>query len=305
MIPDQRVASCAPVAVRLRRTLVVSGVGLLSMLWTSSAAAYPQGPETLDTGIWAADFSLPPISGAQQWVEQFPGDVTSQVNTMTSSDSASDPFANAGDLHSGSPSDADWVVPYDTVNTNETYLGDPLDYGVGTAHVGLDLGPVSGLSSLDPVDAYWADSSGSPIMQLPSIGFAPSPAQLDAGPFHYAIVYAVVSNGSTSAGEWFEVPYTGAVPHIQLTAGNEPLTLTNPGFFLSPTEIPLDNLNFDNLPPPGNGGSMFTPLPSYDGSSIAADGGTTLQLPEPNSLVLAALAALCTLFGYRRCRRAS
>ena len=46
--------------------------------------------------------------------------------------------------------------------------------------------------------------------------------------------------------------------------------------------IPLDQLNFGFLPPPGTLGSPFTPLPQYDGSSL--NGGDGLETPGNNPI---------------------
>jgi hypothetical protein len=67
------------------------------------------------------------------------------------------------------------------------------------------------------------------------------------------------------------------------------VTLSDVGFLLSPTYIPLDDLNFNDYPP-----SSFTPIPSLDGSdnegsTVTAD----VVLPEPASIgILGACSAL-------------
>jgi hypothetical protein len=67
------------------------------------------------------------------------------------------------------------------------------------------------------------------------------------------------------------------------------VTLSNVGFMLSPTYIPLDDLNFNDYPP-----SSFTPIPSLDesfneGNTVSAD----VILPEPASIgILGACSAL-------------
>lgn len=62
--------------------------------------------------------------------------------------------------------------------------------------------------------------------------------------------------------------------------------LSNPGFFLSPTMIPLDDLNFldngqsfsANLSPSLNGGSVDYPGGSFDGTWSAADNSDPMLL---------------------------
>ncbi len=115
--------------------------------------------------------------------------------------------------------------------------------------------------------------------------------------------------GGSPAGEWFELPYTAGspVPQITLTAGDQGITLSNVGYFLSPTQIPLDNLNLNDYPAPGSQNSPFTSLPEYQGSMILGGGDKAITLPEPGSLVLVVLGGLIVAAtgGYRRCRRAS
>ena len=64
-----------------------------------------------------------------------------------------------------------------------------------------------------------------------------------------------------------------------------PETLSNVGFLLSPTLIPLDQLNSNDLPP-----SSFTPVPSYN-PNIGASSDEIINLPEPSGVVLLALGA--------------
>ena len=76
------------------------------------------------------------------------------------------------------------------------------------------------------------------------------------------------------------------------------VTLSNVGFQLSQTLIPLDNLNFGDYPPPGSSGSNFTPLPQYDGPMSG--------VPEPSTwaMMLIGFASLGFL-GYRASRVSS
>jgi hypothetical protein len=83
------------------------------------------------------------------------------------------------------------------------------------------------------------------------------------------------------------------------------IKLSDVGFMLSSTQIPLDDLNYNDLPPTGQPGSKFTPLPNFDrvydpfGGSFS---GPTA--PEPSSFVLmAGCAGLLVAFRLRRLRR--
>lgn len=297
---------------RFAGVIRLAGRILLAMLLVAFSAslsyAYPLGPELPDDGMYAADIPLPSLPNVGQWVEQFPGDLTGQLPSMSAGDPASDPFDNPSDLAGGgSPGDSNWLVPYDGTHTNETYLGDPLATGSGSVHVGLDLGAVDSANWLSdmPSSQYYADSSGSPLVQLPAIGFQPSPPTSPGGAFHYLIVHlnAFVSGGPT-VGEWFELPYHAPVPQLTLTAGQQGISLSDVKFFTSDTQIPLDQLNTTDYPPSG---APFSSLPQYDGSMINGGGNMTITLPEPGSLALClaggTLMALAS--AYRRCRKAS
>jgi hypothetical protein len=73
-------------------------------------------------------------------------------------------------------------------------------------------------------------------------------------------------------------------------------TVSNPGFLLSPTEIPLDNLNESDFP-----NSMFTPLPSLSETIPSAGSeSTSVALPEPAAL---GFLAVGTAFMFRRRKR--
>jgi hypothetical protein len=68
----------------------------------------------------------------------------------------------------------------------------------------------------------------------------------------------------------------------------EAQTISGAGFFLSPTEIPLDQLNETNYPD-----SMFTPIPSLN-ESLGAGGtdSADVVLPEPAALSILIIGAL-------------
>ncbi len=157
-----------------RRFCIASAAVLLTAFSNNDAQAYPQGPEGPDAGYYAADLPLPPsLTTATDFVEQFPGNLTGQLPSMSAGDAASDPFANASDLAAGgSPSDGDWLVPYDGAHTNDTYGGDLLNPAIDSVHVGYDLGAVDNpmWSSVEPSDQYFTDSNGVHLLEFPAIG---------------------------------------------------------------------------------------------------------------------------------------
>jgi hypothetical protein len=66
-------------------------------------------------------------------------------------------------------------------------------------------------------------------------------------------------------------------------------TLSSAGYFLTPTEIPLDQLNFNDLPP-----ASSNPLPGFTPGTTLNQGSTfnsgDFMVPEPSTLSLLGLA---------------
>lgn len=77
----------------------------------------------------------------------------------------------------------------------------------------------------------------------------------------------------------FETPEGEAImaPAASVITENDDLTLSSPQYFISPTEIPLDDLNYGSVPDPNN---SFTPLPPMDNFNYA---GVTTNSPNPSS----------------------
>jgi hypothetical protein len=121
----------------------------------------------------------------------------------------------------------------------------------------------------------------------------------------YVILFAEVVDPTTNATgfDYSELPYNPfSLPAVDFTnSAGDSLSLHNASYFLSPTEIPLDNLNLGGLP------SNFTPIPGIpDGTTIESGGSTPLEvLPEPSTCGLIALAgAFLTCAVHNRSRRA-
>lgn len=102
-------------------------------------------------------------------------------------------------------------------------------------------------------------------------------------------IFAFVTRDGVTSGEYFEIPEgSGASVKLNNPSG-PPVTLTDAEYRLSPTELPLDLLNFTDLPPTGPG---WTPLPGYPN-------GTVLKAPEPASIALLSFGVF-SLLGARR-----
>jgi hypothetical protein len=206
-----------------------------------------------------------------------------------------------------SGTEADGITPINfNSSLNGLFLYSPHDHN-GLPHAGLDgskAAPVEGGGpALHILSQGWSNSSMSISNPAPSLTVEVVNPPM-SGLVHYAVLFADVTTGGQTVGQWFEVPYT-ADTSPQLTLNNytsSAETLSDVGFVLSPTMIPLEELNFGLLPPPGTAGSAFTPLAQYDGSSLNGGNGlgtpgnnpiTTAALtPEPSSIILMATGLL-------------
>ena len=121
--------------------------------------------------------------------------------------------------------------------------------------------------------AYWDNSGGTLGVTAPSITptitGAGSLLNLSGSQVSYVILFAdATTSGSGSvAGEWSEIPVPTSSMGTPAFANDStvPLTLSNVGFQLSPTLIPLDNLNFNSEPPSGM--TPFSGIPN--GTTVA------------------------------------
>jgi len=266
------------------------------------------------------DWSVPLPSfagGATSYSMTLQGNVLSNLNlSATQNDSTLNPFqyVNQNILSSGTTNVG--AALNGNGNTVVTFTGSnavlptyTFGNGNGLPNVGINGSLGSSVSGGGPafnlISQAW--SNGPSTTQLPTVS-AKIPGTL--GPtVKYVTFFANVTSGGNTVGEWFEIPYTaGTAPSLTLTNfTNNNETLSNVGFQLSPTLIPLDNLNFGDDPPPGAPSSTFTPLPSYDGQSLSggdgmggAGGSLTEQLPEPSSMILLATGLFAATGCFRR-----
>jgi hypothetical protein len=154
---------------------------------------------------------------------------------------------------------------------------------------------ISSLRANDPQGPVELDT-GLNLYELPNLSFQTSEPPPIPGD-DYAVLSADVTTSSngTVQDDWL-IPYdpSGGLPEVSiLNELSEPLTLSNVGFQLSTTEIPLDSLNYGN----------DTPLPSLDGPLGAGADSPAVELPEPSSFSLVVLAMLAGAFWRVICLR--
>jgi hypothetical protein len=177
-----------------------------------------------------------------------------------------------------------------------------------TIHVGFRLvegAPALGWDWPSPlaVGKYWSD--GTTATPVPAITFSVRASATDLVPMRWLALYAKATSasGGDPVYEWaeFPVPDSGSVQVlVQNGDGSNPrLVLTDVGYMLSDTEIPLGDLNDQVLP-----ASSFTPLGVPNGGGL--DQGQSLVLtvatPEPSTFVLLGAAAAVFL-AFARHRR--
>lgn len=233
------------------------------------------------------------------------GDVRSALSPIELGRLSTDPFANpwaylgkpatvTATLDSNGNTDVNFVGTFAISNADFFCAGGPPCNGL--PHFGLDSPEVD---ALQVINQYWA---GEPFNQLPSLTV--DGPQLTGPTPDWAVVFADVTSGGNTVGQWWEVPYTTdtgpLLRFLNNTAAGE--TLSNVGFLLSSTEIPLDALNFGTFPPPGQPGSRLLDLPGLDGLFLRSGGSISFTAtPEPSALAMLGVS-LWSLLRYARRR---
>lgn len=251
--------------------------------------------------------TAPSSYNADEFIIVFKGDITGEISTSaTNSDPLLNPFTYVKNNITLTGT-SNVTASYDsTANTTTvTYSGtNPIlstytfNYGA-KPHFGLDGSHGANITGGGPafqvISQTWGDTTNSGnTTATPSLSVdVKNPPS--SGPVDYIVFYANVTSAGATTGQWFELPFTlNTSPQLTLTnyTGSSE-TLSNAGYFISDTLIPLDNLNFGLTPPPGSSNSPFAPLPQYDGSQLTGGDGlggaggsiTTQSLPEPSSLI--------------------
>lgn len=209
----------------------------------------------------------------------FQGNVTSVIPAQPLSN-YTDAFLNPNPIKvSYSASSNTTTVTFSGSNGFAYPFGNTLD-----PHFGLD----AGLQPATPLvlsNEFWS-LNGSDIQNLP----AATISRLNGGnsnlPDPWAIIYLneTITGTSTTGGVWEELPFVGPLS-FQVTNGSaQSLTLSDVQYFVSNTQIPLDNLNFNDYPP---NSSPFILLPGLNGTVLG--NGQTLDVsptPEPSTWLL-------------------
>lgn len=135
-------------------------------------------------------------------------------------------------------------------------------------------------STLKMLEQFWTNEPGNP---LPGLTVASPP--LTGSTVDYAILFADVTTGSNTVGQWFQVPSaTNAAPLLTVcnnTAAG--VTTSNGGFQITPFAI-LQDMNFGRETPPGQPGSKFIGLSVLNGLFLASGACVTFN-PEPDIAV--------------------
>jgi hypothetical protein len=283
-------------------------VCLLGML-VGTASANPATPLSLYNPDQGNGFRICFVGPCVVYIVIFQLNIVNYINIFaTEMDPLVDPFTYVNDnqqmaycmTHSCSSTVSAQAIDGNT-ETMVTYTGtNPILSSYTYPKTG-DKGPHFGIvtqgMSKTPVD-----------FKIISEGYdhtsSPSGAISVAGPkpgTKFQIVYANSTDLTTGvqSGSWYEVPYGGGTSaNFQFTNYNpsDTIKLSDVGFFISSTEIPLDMLNEKDTGDP-NSNKRFTSLPQYDNMSVGP-GQTINVTPEPN-LVFVMIGSFAGMLGLR------
>jgi PEP-CTERM motif len=264
---------------------------LIALVFGIAAAFVPgRAKAQVEESSWWVPF---PPSPCDNFLITYSGNQTANIPTQNASDQSSDPFVSPNPIQvSYNAGNNTTTVDYSgatapPVNPNNVPPGNG-----AVAHFGLDNG-VEGAGNLQPVSEEWLNMSTSYTFSLPVIEMIPTYIPPPSPTLVYMTIYDQYTSGGQTSGGWFEVPInpSGPLPGVTIVNPNStPLTLGDLGYMITPTEIPLDQLNFGLEPPVGQPGSNFMPLPVPP--PIPALGSVDIDVPEPGSVAVLAIGGL-------------
>ncbi|HTX39952.1 MAG TPA: hypothetical protein VME43_33265 [Bryobacteraceae bacterium] len=189
-------------------------------------------------------------------------------------------------------------VTYDGTNTTIAFSGSGLagtgPYGPGLSPVphfgftGVVPGATTGGERLPPVTMEWSVGASTTVVPGLGIDFISG----NAGVLQFLMVLVDVEpiGGGPATENWFELPYQGSYS-LSFLASDGGVQLSDASYFVSPTQIPLDNLNENYYP---SNDPQWQPLPNVpNGTTIPSNGSLfAAAMPEPQSLALLVPALL-------------
>ncbi len=137
---------------------------------------------------------------------------------------------------------------------------------------------MTGPGSADIDALYW----GSPSNDEPSATIDVSTSTPVTSPYKYIVINATVGSGDQ---EWVEIPVAQSdPPSIDVADYGPELTLSDVQYFISPTQIPLEELNDGYVPPPDSPWQSVPGIPN--GTHLdSMTGVQSAPLPEPPRIV--------------------
>jgi hypothetical protein len=260
----------------LRAAAILSATAILAgSLLANQAHAAPVGEE------WS-QMITPGLSSQNSFTMVFSGNVSTTLNSaISNSANYVNPFPGGG-----APS-----VSYSSMANQTTLIFSGSSITNSNA-VQVGLSGLQQGTMYDEDDAYWGNGSSTASSQVLQMDSS-TPSAGTKWLYVYVDYDPPATPVPTYYGETFDPAL--APPPIVLTnpvnSGNDATESFTPsataGYMISNTEIPLDQLNFGNEPPPGSMGSMWNPIP--DPGTLSPGASEDLVVPEPSSLVLIAL----------------
>ncbi len=292
------------------RKVALAAVAVVIM--PAAAGAYPE--------FWNGFFSYPTTQDSTDFEVMFTGNQTSLIDLPSSSDTNLDPWGNGTVTQSYNGNTALTTVSFNGTSSDPPFAQSISGQPNGVVHFGLatTTSGGAGVGWATFAGAYWTgDTAGAttgpsepvmalqPVFPTPTSGanfviwFLEATARGVASSAASGVVAAGVASGTT--GQWFEFPISpGTTPSFILSNPNQGtiMAFNDTGYFISPTQIPLDSLNWPGEPPPGQPGSPFITLPNPP--SLGAGASETITTPEPAVLALMVLGGAALLLIRRR-----